>query len=155
MNHTLQFVNAFFSEYETEFNIALHGAPDAETTASLFAECFVEANPSGVSCGKNDKEFRKAIPQRYAVYKNAGITEMKIISQDITLLNDIHALDRVKWRAFCETKDGKKMEAEFETIYLVHINNGEPKIFAYITGDEQKTFKEKGLTINSIYETSN
>jgi hypothetical protein len=148
MNHTIQLINVFLSEYETEFNMAFHGNPDIETTAKLFTESFAEANSSGITCRRNDYEFRKYIAEKYAFYKNIGLKEMRIVSRDISMLNDIHGMDKVKWKAIYETKQGKREELEFEVIYLVQVINGDPRIFAYITGDENRALKEKGLIAN-------
>lgn len=148
MNHTVQLINVFLSEYETEFNLAFHGDPDIETTANLFADSFIEASASGVKCRKNDNEFRKYLAEKYSFYKSVGLKEMRIVSRDISMLNDLHGMDKVKWRAVYETKEGINHELEFEVIYLVQIKNGDPRIFAYITGDENRALREKGLILN-------
>lgn len=145
MDHTIQLINVFLSEYETEFNIAFHSDPDVGTTAKLFAESFVEANPSGITSRRNDDGFRKYIAEKYAFYKDIGLKEMRIVSRDINMLNDMHGVDKVKWKAFYETKEGKKDELEFEVIYFVQVINGDPRIFAYITGDENRVLRERGL----------
>lgn len=155
MDHTIQLINVFLSEYETEFNMAFHGDPDIETTARLFAEHFVEVNAEGIISRKNDDDFRKYITEKYAFYKDIGLKEMRIVSRDISMLNDMHGMDKVKWRATYETKEGKREELEFEVIYLVQVINGDPRIFAYITGDENRALKEKGLIQNKEYAGSN
>ncbi len=47
-------------------NDALADPPkiDAEATAAAFADCFVEASPVGINCGKNDETFLAQIPKR-------------------------------------------------------------------------------------------
>lgn len=148
MDHTIQIINMFLSEYETEFNIAFHGEPDIETTAKLFADTFVELTPSGIISRKNDPAFRKYIEEKYAFYKNSGLKEMRIVSRDINMLNDMHGVDKVRWKAVYESKEGNREELEFEVIYLLQVINGSPKIFAYITGDENRVLREKGIILN-------
>jgi hypothetical protein len=58
----------FFAAYAAGFNRALADVPeiDVEATAGAFADCFIAANPNGVSCGKNDEQFRAQIPEGFA-----------------------------------------------------------------------------------------
>jgi hypothetical protein len=35
---------------------------------------------------------------------------------------------------------------EFEVTYFLHFQDGDPKIFAYITGDEERVLREHGLS---------
>ena len=58
MDNTNEKIEEFFAEYETRFNRALAGEIDVEDTANSFTDCFIEANPFGVMCGKNDDQFR-------------------------------------------------------------------------------------------------
>ena len=67
-------LKGFFNQYAERFNQALKGEiSDSEKTAACFSDCFIEASPVGVSCGKNDESFRAAIPQGYSFYKSIGI----------------------------------------------------------------------------------
>ncbi|MGZ8557027.1 MAG: hypothetical protein ACXWWC_01770 [Chitinophagaceae bacterium] len=140
-----QNINNFFNQYEAKFNEALGGSPKTEETAGAFADYFIAANPSGVTCGKNDEQFRKAISQGYEFYKGNGLRAMKIISQNNSSLDEFHALNKVQWKSFYETKQGKKVEIEFNVIYFLQLLNKQVKIFGYITGDEQKLLQERGL----------
>jgi hypothetical protein len=135
----------FFATYETHFNSALAGEANVEEhiTAS-FAKCFVESSPVGVICGSNNDEFVKQIRSGFDFYKSIGSKSMNMISKDITLLDDVHAIVKVYWRYTYE-RDGQEGTIDFNTFYIVNTNETEPKIFAYITGDEQKALREKGL----------
>ncbi|HWR25053.1 MAG TPA: hypothetical protein VN278_02355 [Methanosarcina sp.] len=135
----------FFREYEARFNRALAGTVDAEATANAFADCFIEANPSGVLCGKNDDQFRNIIPQGYEFYKKIGTKSMSIDSVKISLLDEYHSMAKVHWHALYGKSDGSEERIEFDVIYFVQILEEKPKIFAYITGDEQGVLREKGL----------
>jgi len=140
-------MKTFFADYERRFNRALNDPSeiDVEATAEVFAECFVEANPNGVACGRNDAEFRAQIPKGYAFYRSIGTKAMKIVSLVATHFDDRHAYVRVQWEALYIKKDGSEESVGFEVIYLVQMQGKEPRIFGYITGDEQKVLSEKGL----------
>ena len=57
-------IDNFFNRYESRFNKVLSGGePDIDATVNSFAEHFIEANPSGVIVGNNDKKFRKMVAQ--------------------------------------------------------------------------------------------
>jgi hypothetical protein len=138
-------LETFFSEYEKLYNGSLTGEADIESTVRSFAQYFVEASPVGIIGGKNDDEFRKRIPQGFAFYKGIGTESMNIRSKEISSLDELHQMTKVGWTAKCRKKDGKEEVIDFTVIYFTQLQNGEPKIFAYITGDEQKVLKERGL----------
>ena len=140
-------IERFFDEYAARFNHALADPPamDVEGTAAAFADCFVAVNPQGVACGKNDSSFRAAIPQGWEFYRRTGMISMKITSIHVISLDEIHAMVNVGWDSRYRREGGREEQIEFVVIYLVQILDGTPKIFAYITGDEEKALKEKGL----------
>ncbi len=140
-------LEAFFGEYEARLNRALvdPAAVDVEATVSAFAPCFIEANPAGVICGKNDEQFLAAIPKGYEFYRAIGTQYMRILSKAITVLDDYHAMVKVHWVAAYKKQDDHEVQIEFDVIYFVQLINETPKIFGYITGDEQKAYQELGL----------
>ena len=138
-------LDAFFTDYENLFNRSLQQQPDVDSIVKNFADCFVEASPVGINCGKNDEEFRKQIPQGYAFYKSIGTRSMSIRSQMTTQLDELHCMTKVDWSAQYRKKDGKEAVIDFSVIYFTQVQHGQPKIFAYITGDEQRVLKEHGL----------
>ena len=138
-------IDAFFADYEKLFNRSLKEEVDVEKTVKSFAGCFVEASPAGIICGNNDDEFRKRIPKGYEFYKSIGTQSMTIQSKKITALDELHQMTKVDWSAGYRKKDGKEEVIDFSVLYFTQLQKGEPKIFAYITGDEQKVLKERGL----------
>ncbi len=140
-------IERFFAGYAARFNRALGDAPvvDVEGTASAFADCFIEASPRGVNCGKNDSQFRAMIPQGVEFYRRIGTTSMAITSLNVTELDGFHAMVKVRWDSRYRRKDGREERIEFDVIYLVQTLGETPRIFAYITGDEEKALHEKGL----------
>lgn len=139
-------IEAFFRQYETRFNSSLNGtAVDVEATANAFAGSFIEASPLGVNCGQNNEQFKKAIPEGYAFYKSIGTTAMHILHMDITLLDMWHAQTKLHWKATYKKKNSSNVVIEFDVFYFTQEQNGQLKIFAYITGDEQKALRDHGL----------
>lgn len=139
-------LDEFFDNYAARFNEALQGGePDIEATQQCFADCFVEASPLGILCKKNDEKFTKVIPEGYRFYREIGITAMNLISTEITLLDEFHAMAKVHWNSVFTRKNGEEGSIEFDVTYLVQTLNEEHKIFAYITGDEQQALKDNGL----------
>jgi hypothetical protein len=136
----------FFDDYARRFNEALQGAlPDIGKTVAGFAECFLESNPSKVICTKNDETFKHSISPGFDYYRSIGLQQMKICSKAITLLDDFHAMVKIHWQSLYIKKEGNKMELGFDIHYLVRVINDEVKIFAYISGDEQKFITQHGL----------
>ena len=146
MDRRIHLLNDFFAGYEQRFNIFLKGESlEVENTARSFSACFIEASPIGVNCGQNDRQFRSMIPKGYEFYRSIGITAMDILSKNITMLDDFHAMVKVHWNCRFTRKDDVKGKIEFDVIYLLQTTVDSPRIFAYITGDEHAALKENGL----------
>lgn len=135
----------FFAAYEQRFNAALQGDTDIEGTAGAFASFFVEASPAGIHGGSNDSEFRKKIPQGMDFYRSIGTYSMEILSQEVTQLDHLHFMVKIHWKATYRNKDNTELDIEFDVIYFLQLQEGALKIFAYITGDEDKVMREHGL----------
>lgn len=139
-------VSQFFEKYEQRFNEALANPSkvDVRATADAFAEYFVESSPAGVVGGRNDEAFRQMIPKGLEYYRSIGTKSMKISSLNTTQLDDLHFMTRVHWDSRYE-KESVEMRIEFDVLYFLRCKEGRFKIFAYITGDEQKVLREHGL----------
>lgn len=136
----------FFNRYEARFNEALAGEePEIEETANSFTESFIAASPAGVRAGQNNSEFRKSLNEGWMFYKQIGVHSMDILSTQITILDDFHALVKVHWNCSFVRKDKSRGETAFEVFYLVQKKDEDIRIFAYITGDEQQVLKDEGL----------
>ncbi|HYG17783.1 MAG TPA: hypothetical protein VD816_02600 [Ohtaekwangia sp.] len=145
MNKLYSAIDDFFTAYAKRFNdFLLTEELDVDGTVNSFAGFFVEANPSGVVGGNNDDKFRSAIADGYRFYRKIGAQSMTITGREITLLNELHAMARIQWRASYEKED-RRIDIDFEVIYFMQVREDQPKIFAYITGDEQKVLQEHGL----------
>ena len=136
-------IRPFFETYAKRMNEALAdpGAIDVAGTQAAFADYFVGADPNGVRGGKNGLFFRLMIPRGIMHYRKIGTLAMDVVGLQVTDLDECHALAHVHWLARYE--GGK--EIAFTNIYLLQIRNGVPKIFAWITGDEQQALREHGI----------
>jgi hypothetical protein len=95
---------------------------------------------------RNGWLFRLMIPRSYAHYRRIGTQRMEIRGLAISPLDDFHVLARTHWWSSYRRKSGDVVEIEFDNTYLLHVAVGKaPKIFAYITGDEQQVLKDHGL----------
>ncbi len=143
-------IKEFFAEYEKHTNGAIHnpGATDPEAIALMYAECFVGASPGHVTCARNDNEFRAALRQGMEFYRSIGTRSMKIKGLDETAIDELHSLATAHWVAEHQLKLGKgtkKKRMDFDVTYLVQMRDGEPRIFAYVSGDEMAAYREAGL----------
>lgn len=141
-------VRHYFETYAQRFNDALAHPPkvDIDAVRNSYADYFVGTDPHSVRGGRNGLLFRLMLPWGYRRYRKLGCKEMKLERVDVTSLDDFHALARTHWLSIFRKKDGAIVEIEFDNIYLLHIPEGEqPKIFAWITPDEQLALKEHGI----------
>lgn len=139
-------VQKFFADYADRFNRSLAGEGiDVRDVADSFASHFVEASPNGVNGGKNGLLFRWMIPRGFAHYKKIGTTQMNVTDIEVDPLDPLHALAKVHWDARYAKRDGQSDRIEFDVTYLLHFQGSEPKIFAYITGEEERSLREHGL----------
>jgi hypothetical protein len=144
MSKRKKIIEEFFSNYEQNFNNALGGADMEEHMRQSFASCFVESSPGGVVCGQNDAKFLENMRAGLDMYRKIGTKSMSITSKDISLIDELHASAKIYWRYTYE-KDGKEGFIDFHVFYFLNFVDGNPKIFSYIAGDEQRALKEHGL----------
>ena len=139
-------LEAFFDAYQKRFADALEGKkPDVDGVVNSFAESFIESSPAGIMAGKNDAKFKEMIPKGYEFYKSIGATGITVKSREITLLDDLHSMVKIGWKSDYEKKDGEPVTIEFDTFYMISEKDDTLKIFAYVTGDEEKAIKDHGL----------
>lgn len=139
-----QKIKHFFEAYQDRFNSALQGHDDIDGTSDAFAECFINASPSGIYCGSNNAEFRKAIPKGNQFYRDIGALSMHIRRIETKQLNSVHYMAKVFWKS-TYNKAGEHRRIDFDVVYLLQYRNEVFKIFAYITEDERKALQEHGL----------
>lgn len=136
----------FFDTYAAAFNRSLGDKVDADAIMRSFADCFVSASPSGVTCGENGEKFRKVLEDGYVFYKQVGTERMGVRGLNVAAIDGEHHSVKVAWRAQYKRRDSEHVAIDFDvTYFLPTLPGSEPKIFAFVTGDEMAALKKHGL----------
>ena len=138
-------VKQFFERYERLFNQSLGGDANLDEVAALYASEFIAASPAGVIAGKNDDLLKQVMAQGYARYRAIGTKEMRIRDIRFSHIDDHHCVAHVSWTATYARKDQPDVAIDFDVHYLVQNLNGEPKVFGWVSGDEQTLLKKHGI----------
>jgi len=140
-------IRALFDAYGKRTDNALRDPPeeDLEGMVRSFAPFFVESSPRGVVGSVNDDKFRAMIPQGFARYRTVGGRHMTIKGLQVIELDRLHAIADVDWDFAYTNKAGKSGHVTFTNFYFITIADGTPRIFAYVTPDEQQAMEEHGL----------
>lgn len=138
----------FFESYARRSSDALLDPPreDLEGMVDSFADYFVGSSPAGVRGGANDAELRAMIPRGFEAYRKMGGKRMAVTGVDVTVLDDLHVMATIGWVFdYVRPGDGKSGSVAFTNRYFLTYASGAPKVFAYITPDEQAAMREHGL----------
>ena len=138
-------VNALFDRYEQAMRHALAGKPDLEETAAFYTSAYIAASPTGIVAGKNDDALKQVMEQGYAHYRAIGTKEMRIRDVRISPIDAHHCIAHVAWTATYARRDKPDVAIDFDVHYLVQQLDGAPKIFGWISGDEQALLKKHGI----------
>jgi hypothetical protein len=138
-------VRTFFERYATFFNRSLGGDMDMDEVAALYASEFIAASPAGVMAGKNDAQLKQVMAQGYARYRAMGTKEMRMRDVRLSRIDDHHCVAHVAWTATYARKDQSDVAIEFDVHYFIQKLNGEPKVFGWVSGDEQALLRKHGV----------
>jgi len=138
-------VRKFFERYERFFNQSLGGDEDMNEVAMLYASEFIAASPAGVMAGKNDDQFKQVMAQGYERYRAMGTKEMRIRNVCISPMDDHHCVAHVAWTASYARHAQPDVAIEFDVHYLVQQLDKEPKVFGWVSGDEQAVLRNHGI----------
>jgi hypothetical protein len=140
-------VRAFFEAYAKRTNEALARPPrvDVKGLRDAFADYFVAADPNGVQGGRNGLLFRLMLRWGFRTYRRMGTRAIDLVGLEISSLDDFHAVARTDWVARYDGSVGDGEDIPFSSHYFLQIREGEARIFAYVTPDEQQALKEHGL----------
>ena len=138
-------VRKFFERYESSFNQSLGGDMDMDEVAALYASEFIAASPSGVMTGKNDDQLKQVMAQGYAHYRAIGTKEMRIRDVRLSPIDNHHCVAHVAWTATYARKDQPDAAIDFDVHYFVQKLDGEPKVFGWVSGDEQALLRKHGI----------
>ena len=140
-------IRALFDAYAKRSDDALQdpSSEDVDGIVAAFAPYFVGSSPKGVMGGANDDAFRSMIPTGFERYRAVGGKHMTIKGLKVTELDHCHAVADVDWDFAYTNKAGESGHVTFTNFYFVTVADGAPKIFAYVTPDEEQAMKEHGL----------
>lgn len=141
-------IEHFFDEYARRSNDALQDPPreDVDGMVASFAPFFVGSSPRGVYGAPNGPDLRKVIPQGFAHYREVGGKAMRITNLKVTEIDDVNVMATVDWAFdYVRPRDGKAGTVNFTNRYFLSLVGGAPKIFAYITPDEEQAMKDHDL----------
>jgi hypothetical protein len=142
---TKEEIEDFFNRYASTMNNVLFGdIVDVNSFRGSFASYVVGANPAGIAGGKNDGDFGNSIKSGIDFYKRIGIISMNITAKDITILDEYHATARISWECIYNRNEDSG-GIPFDVFYVLQVRDHVAKIFAYVTGDEQKALRDQGL----------
>ena len=135
-------VRKLFGRYESFFNQSLGGDMDMDEVAALYASEFIAASPAGVMTGKNDDQLKQVMAQGYARYRAIGTKEMRMRNVRLSPIDDHHCVAHVAWTATYARQDQPDVAIDFDVRYFVQKLDGEPKVFGWVSGDEQALLKK-------------
>lgn len=138
-------VKALFERYEDFFNRSLGGEIDQDDIAVLYAPEFIAATPAGVRTGRNDDQFRKAMAQGHAHYRAIGTKDIRMRDVRLSPIDDHHCVAHVAWTATYARKDRTDVTVDFEVHYFVQMFDEQPKVFGWVSGDEQALLRKHGI----------
>jgi len=138
-------VRKFFERYESSFNQSLGSDIDMDEVAALYASEFIAASPSGVMTGKNDDQRKQVMAQGYAHYRAIGTKAMRIRDVRLSPIDNHHCVAHVAWTATYARKDQPDVAIDFDVHYFVQTLDGEPKVFGWVSGDEQALLRKHGI----------
>jgi hypothetical protein len=138
-------VRQLFERYESFFERSLAGDLDKEAVASFYASEFIAASPAGVTTGKNDGRLLEVMAEGYSYYRQIGTRGMRIRDIRISPIDELHCVAHVAWTASYARQDEPELTIDFDVHYLVQKLGEEPRIFGWISGDEQAVLKERGI----------
>jgi hypothetical protein len=139
-------VRQLFGRYARAFNRALSDDIDLDEVATFYTAEFIAASPAGVMGGRNDNQFRTMMAQGYEHYRAIGTKAMRLRQVRISPIDAQHCLADVAWTAVYARKDQTDVSIEFDMYYLVQTLDRQPRIFGWISGDEQALLKAHGIT---------
>jgi hypothetical protein len=113
--------------------------------ASLYASEFIAASPAGVMTGKNDDQLKQVMAEAYERYRAIGTKEMRLRSVNLSPIDDHHCLAHVGWTAIYARENQQGVTIDFEVHYFVQKLDAEPKVFGWVSGDEQALLKKHGI----------
>ena len=138
-------IHEFFKRYQDFFRQGLKNEADMEQVASSYATAFIAASPAGVMAGQNDEQLKQVMLQGFERYRQMGTKDMTLRGVRIDPIDEHHCLAHVAWTATYDRGAAPDVAIDFDVHYFVQQLDGEPRIFGWVSGDEQALLKQHGI----------
>jgi hypothetical protein len=138
-------IHEFFRRYEEFFRKGLKNEADMDQLASTYASAFIAASPAGVIAGQNDEQLKHLMHQGFERYRQMGTRDMALRGVRVDCIDEHHCLAHVAWTATYARHAAPDIAIDFDVHYLLQQLDGEPRIFGWVSGDEQALLKQHGI----------
>ena len=138
-------LQAFFERYQQLFQEGLAGHADLPAVAASYAAAFVAASPAGVSVGRNDEQLATVMRQGFERYQRLGTKSMALRGVRQSPIDAQHCVAHVAWTATYARAGGADVAIDFEVHYLMQQLDGPPRIFGWVSGDEEVLMRAHGI----------
>jgi hypothetical protein len=138
-------IKDLFERYREIFRKALGNDVDLDEVAASYAAAFVAASPAGVRAGQNDAQLKQVMQQGFDYYRRIGTKDMRLRNVRVTPIDAQHCVAHVAWTAVYDRGEDPDISIDFDVHYLVQQLDSTPKIFGWISGDEQAVLKQHGI----------
>jgi hypothetical protein len=98
-----------------------------------------------VATGKNDDQLKQVMAEGYARYRSMGTKAMHIRNVLISPIDGYHCVARVGWSATYARENQPDVGIDFDVHYFVQKLGEEPKVFGWVSGDEQALLRKHGI----------
>jgi hypothetical protein len=140
MNGKEERIRSFFRAYEQRFNDTLKDPPVVDIQGRSTASPSSSSPPTPMACAAvgtawpSDGRSRTASSSTGRSARDHGRDR----ARDHSLGDDLHFVAKVGWDSRYTRKDGEEVRIDFVNTYFVRVEDEEPKIFGYVTGDERR-----------------
>lgn len=138
-------IHEFFRQYVEFFRQGLRNEADLDQVASSYASAFIAASPAGVMAGYNDGQLQQVMQQGFERYRQMGTKDMALRGVRIDPIDEHHCLAHVAWTATYARDAAPDTAIDFEVHYLMQQLDGTPRIFGWVSGDEQALLRQHGI----------
>lgn len=137
--------NAFFERYQDLFRQGLRGEADLAQVASSYAAAFIAASPAGVDVGRNDERLQQVMREGFERYRRLGTKDMLLRRVRVTPIDACHCVAHVAWTGIYDRGANPDVAIDFDVHYLIQQLDAGPRIFGWISGDEEAVLRQHGI----------
>jgi hypothetical protein len=95
--------------------------------------------------GKNDEQLTQVMAQGYERYRAMGTKEVRLRDVRISPIDGHHCVAHVAWRATYARPGREDVAIDFDVHYFIQKLDEEPKVFGWVSGDEEALLRQRGV----------